>query len=187
MKIWGKFEQGVDFLAEGLGRIGWILVIYCMSFGLFDVIMRYAFNSPSLWIGTTVQYAMVLLACVSGAYALNSDAFVKLDVFYANFSPKVKAICDIVTFSLTFLYLFVLITKGIDAAQAAFATKQVTTSAIPIPLYHLKAVIPFGAFAILLVAIKKFGRDIQVLLGLRSGEEEESESKLFDSVAEEVE
>ena len=109
MKFWSKVGQIIDFIAEGLGRIGWVLVIYCMAFGLYDVIMRYFFNSPSLWIGVTIQYAMVLLACVSGAYALKNDAFVKLDVFYANFSPRTKAICDIFTFTLTALYLYVLI------------------------------------------------------------------------------
>ncbi|SMB85122.1 TRAP-type mannitol/chloroaromatic compound transport system, small permease component [Desulfonispora thiosulfatigenes DSM 11270] len=180
MKFWSKVEQGIDLMAEYLGRIGWVLVIYCMSLGLFDVIMRYAFNKPSLWIGTTIQYAMVLLACVSGAYALNNDAFVKLDVFYASFSPKVKAICDIATYALTFLYLYVLITKGIDAAQASFFTKQVTTNAVPIPLYHLKAVIPFGAFAVLLVATKKLVQDILTVTGVRK-EDTPSGSKLFDS------
>jgi TRAP-type mannitol/chloroaromatic compound transport system permease small subunit len=165
MKFWSKVGQFIDLLAEYLGRFGWLLVIYCMSFGLYDVIMRYAFNKPSLWIGTTIQYAMVLLACVSGAYALNNDAFVKLDVFYANFSPRTKAICDIATYSLTFLYLTVLIWKGIGAAQASFAVKQVTTNAVPIPLYHLKAMIPFGAFTVLLVATKKLFIDISTVFG----------------------
>jgi TRAP-type mannitol/chloroaromatic compound transport system permease small subunit len=167
MKFWIKVGQFIDYLCELLGKIGWVLVIYCTFFGLYDVIMRYAFNKPSLWIGTTIQYAMVLLACVSGAYALKNDAFVKLDVFYANFSPKTKAICDIVTYAFTFIYLYILITKGIQAAQASFATRQVTPTAVPIPLYHLKAIIPAGAFCVLLVATKKLVLDIQIAFGIK--------------------
>ncbi|MFZ7101260.1 MAG: TRAP transporter small permease subunit [Peptococcaceae bacterium] len=167
MKFWSKIGQMIDSLSELLGRLGWVLVIYCMSFGLYDVIMRYLFNKPSLWIGTTIQYAMVLLACVSGAYALKNDAFVKLDVFYANFSQRTKALCDIATYTLTFLYLSVLIIKGIQAAQASFATRQVTPTAVPIPLYHLKALIPFGAFCVLLVATKKLVLDIRAVTGAR--------------------
>ncbi len=165
MKVWSKVEQMIDFMSEVLGRFGWVLVLYCMFFGLYDVILRYVFNQPSLWIGVTLQYAMVLLACVAGAYALNHDAFVKLDLFYANFSPRTKAICDIVTFALTFLYLYVLIWKGIQAASASFAIRQVTPTAIPIPLYHLKAFIPFGAFCVLLVALKKLVIDVQTVFG----------------------
>lgn len=165
MKVWSRIEQIIDSISEVLGRFGWLLVLYCMLFGLTDVILRYFFNQPSLWIGVTLQYAMVLMACVSGAYALKNDAFVKLDLFYANFSPRKKAICDIFTFVLAFLYLYVLIWKGTQAGLASLALKQVTPTAIPIPLYHLKLLIPFGAFCVLLVAIKNLVRDIQTVIG----------------------
>ena len=88
-----------------------------MIFGVSDVFMRYALNSPSLWISTTLQIAMVLLACVGGIYSLNGNAFVKLDLFYADFSPKKKAICDLVTVVYTILFLGVLVWKGYDAAK----------------------------------------------------------------------
>ncbi|TMN23550.1 TRAP transporter small permease subunit [Lentibacillus cibarius] len=169
MKVWGKVELTIDSISEWLGRIGWILILYALFFGLYDVIMRYFFDEPSLWISTTIQYAMVLLACVSGAYSLNEGSFVKLDLFYEKMSPKTKAICDIITFVFAFLYLYVLITKGIEAALASIARQETTPTSIPIPLYHLKAVIPIGAFCVLLVAIKKLVQDIQTLLGYGKG------------------
>ncbi|MFD1362416.1 TRAP transporter small permease subunit [Lentibacillus salinarum] len=169
MRIWGKVELTIDSISEWLGRIGWLLILYALFFGLFDVIMRYFFNEPSLWISTTIQYSMVLLACVSGAYSLNTDSFVKVDLFYEKFSPRTKAICDVITFAFAFLYLYVLVTKGIEAASASFATKETTPTAVSIPLYHLKAAIPIGAFCVLLVAIKKFVHDIQTLFGYGSG------------------
>ena len=166
MKAWKKYERFVDLMSEGMGRLGWMIVLYSMVFGLTDVFLRYVLNQPSLWIGVTVQYAMVLLACVAGAYALNLDAFVKLDLFYVRFSPRLKAICDILTFFFTALYLYVLITKGMQAALHAIAIKQVTPTAIPIPIYHLKTFIPITAVFVLFVALKKFGQDVQVLLGM---------------------
>ena len=164
MGVWTKIERLIDSLAELLGRIGWLIVIYSLVFGLTDVILRYFLNRPSLWISVTVQYAMVLLACVSGAYALKNDAFVKLDLFYVRFPPRIKAICDILTFSFTLLYLSVLIWKGMEAAAHSIAIRQVTPTAIPIPLYHLKSFIPVGAFFTLLVAIKKLVQDFQILI-----------------------
>jgi TRAP-type mannitol/chloroaromatic compound transport system permease small subunit len=164
MGVWTKIERLIDSLAELLGRIGWLIVIYSLVFGLTDVILRYFLNRPSLWISVTVQYAMVLLACVSGAYALNHDSFVKLDLFYARFSPRTKAICDIFTFSLSLLYLYVLIWKGMQAAAHSIAIRQMTPTAIPIPLYHLKSLIPVGAFCTLLVAVKKLVQDIQTVI-----------------------
>lgn len=91
MKLWRMIEKSIDFIAECFGRIGWALILYCMFFGVSDVFLRYVLNSPSLWISTTVQVAMVMIACVGGVYALNDNAFVKLDLFYANFSAKKKS------------------------------------------------------------------------------------------------
>ena len=126
--------------------------------------LRYVLNTPSLWISTTVQVAMVLMACVGGVYALNDDAFVKLDLFYANFTPRKKAICDIITVIFTFLFLYVLIWKGTQAAMLSVKLKQVTPTSIPIPIYPLKIFIPISGVIMMLVVIKKLVNDIRTVI-----------------------
>lgn len=169
MKIWSSIEKTIDFIAEAMGRIGWVLILYCMFLGVTDVFLRYVLNSPSLWISTTLQVAMVLIACVGGVYALNDNAFVKLDLFYANFSPKKKAICDIITVAYTGLFLSVLIWKGYKAGLMSLKMNQVTPTSIPIPIYPLKIFIPIAGVCMLLVVIKKLVNDIRTVV---SGEEE---------------
>ena len=75
-------ERTTSAISEVMGRIGWFLILYCMAFGVSDVFMRYVMNAPSQWTGTTMQAAMVLLACTGGVDALQQDSFVKLDLFY---------------------------------------------------------------------------------------------------------
>ena len=174
MKLWSMTERGIDLLAEALGRIGWVLLLYCMILGVTDVFLRYVLNTPSLWISTTVQVAMVLMACVGGVYALNDDAFVKLDLFYANFTPRKKAICDIITVVFTFLFLAVLIWKGTTAALLSVKLKQVTPTSIPIPIYPLKIFIPISGVIMMLVVIKKLVNDIQTVI---SGEAKKNNKK----------
>ena len=164
MKVWSMVEKTIDLIAEIMGRIGWVLLLYCMILGVTDVFLRYVLNTPSLWISTTVQFAMVLMACVGGVYALNDDAFVKLDLFYANFSARKKAICDIITVVFTFLFLYVLIWKGTAAAMLSVKLKQVTPTSIPIPLYPLKIFIPISGVIMMLVVIKKLVNDIRTVV-----------------------
>jgi TRAP-type mannitol/chloroaromatic compound transport system permease small subunit len=166
MKVWRMYEWVIDMVVEGMGRIGWALILYCMISGITDVFLRYVLNKPSLWIGTTIQAALVLIACMGGAYALNKDAFVKLDLFYARFSPRKKAVCDIITVVFTFLFLGVLIWKGYSAAHLSWKLKQVTPTAVPIPLYPIKTLIPLSAIMVLLVAVKKLGNDILTIIGV---------------------
>jgi len=161
MRIWNKIGQAIDASNEGLGRVGWFLVLFLMSFGLYDVIMRYLFNSPSLWIWIILQQGMVMLAAIAGGYAFYS--FVKLDLLYNRFSTRGKALADILTFSFTLLYCVVLIWKGIEHAEASIAIRQATPTAIRLPIYHLKAMIPVGVFFFLLVAVKKFVYDVRIV------------------------
>ena len=164
-------EKLIDAIAEAAGWIGWLLVLYCMVLGVTDVFLRYVMNQQSLWIGTTMQAAMVLMACVGGAYAIKYDAFVKLDVFYANASRRNRAILDIVTSAISFLFLYVLITKGIDAAQLSLRLGQVTPTAVPIPLYPIKAAIPVGAALVLIMLIRNFVRNVLIVVADHPPEE----------------
>lgn len=165
MKLWRGVEWLIDAIAEVLGRIGWLLILYCMIFGVTDVFLRYALNAPSMWIGTTIQAAMVLLACAGGAYALKHDAFVKLDLFYANASTRTKAVLDVLTAPFALLFLGVLIWKGIDAALLSIKLKQVTPTGVPIPIYPIKTIIPMAAAIVLLVVVKQLVRDVRIIMG----------------------
>ncbi len=162
-KLWSLFERGVDLLAGLMGRVGWVLILYCTFFGVTDVFLRYVLNSPSLWISTTLQFAMVLLACVGGIYSLNDNAFVKLDLFYANFSARKKAVCDIITVVFTFLFLAVLMWKGYQAAMLSIKLNQMTPTSVPIPIYPLKVFFPITGAIMLLIVIKKLVRDIRTV------------------------
>lgn len=165
MLIWAKATKALDFSAEAMGRIGWLLVLYCTIGGVVGVFLRYVLNAPSLWIGTTVQFAMVLMACVAGIYALKHDYFVKLDVLYANLTPKKKAVCDVITSVYTFAFLAVLIWHGWKAAELSMMLDQQTPTAISMPVYPIKILIPISAVFVLLLVIRKLIHDIRLLIG----------------------
>lgn len=165
MRFFRNCSQALNGLAEGMGWLGWVLILYCMLFGITDVFLRYVMNAPSLWIGTTIQAAMVLLACMTGAYALKHGSFIKLDLFYAGLSRRAKAICDIITSPFTFMFLGVLIWKGVASAMFSIKLNQMTPTAVPIPIYPIKSVIPIAAVVVLLLVIQQLIYDVRLLLG----------------------
>lgn len=164
MGVWRGLGRLIDGVAELMGGIGWLLILYCMVLGVTDVFLRYAMNMPSMWIGTTLQAAMVLIACVGGIYAIKHDAFVKLDLFYANASRRKKAVLDVLTASFSFLFLYVLIWKGFDAAMMSYQLNQVTPTAVPIPLYPIKSAIPLAALVVLVIVVKQFIQNIRTII-----------------------
>lgn len=172
MTVWRKLGESIDFVAEIMGKVGWVLILYCMVLGVTDVFLRYVLNSASLWIGTTLQAAMVLLACVGGVYALKHDSFVRLDVFYAALSRRGRAVCDVLTSVITFLFLGALIWKGWDAAMLSVRLNQHTPTAVPIPIYPIKIFIPITAVVVLLMVLKQLVIDIGIITGKVADEPE---------------
>lgn len=163
--IWSKAEKALDYSAEAMGWLAYGLILYCMVLGIIDVFLRYVLNMPSLWISTTIQAAMVLMACTAGVYAFRHNAFVKLDLFYAKMSRRKKAASDILTSVYAFLFLGALIWEGIGAFQLSWMLKQTTPTSVPIPIYPIKAVIPVSAAFVLLLVIKQLVHDIRALMG----------------------
>ncbi|MXW84409.1 MAG: TRAP transporter small permease subunit [Boseongicola sp. SB0673_bin_14] len=158
-------EALTHWISEVFGWIGWLLILYCMAFGVSDVFLRYVMNQPSQWIGTTLQAAMVILACVGGVYSLQHKSFVKLDLFYANARDRTKAVLDILTAPVAILFLVVLIWKGYEAASLSAMLNQRTPTAVPIPIYPIKFAIPISGALVLLIVIKHLIQDIQTVLG----------------------
>ncbi|GAB2728579.1 TRAP transporter small permease subunit [Halomonas garicola] len=158
------FSRTLDKVIEYMGLIGCLLILYCMAFGVTDVFLRYVLNSASQWIGASIQAAMVLIACVGGGYALKHGSFIKLDLFYANFSARTKAICDVLTSVLTFAFLGVLIWEGTASAMMSIKFSEVTPTAVPVPIYPIKSAIPLAAFIVLMIVIKQFVEDIKVII-----------------------
>ncbi|MBA7623403.1 hypothetical protein ES703_30798 [subsurface metagenome] len=165
MRAWNKIWQSVDSVNEGMGRLGWFLIVTMMTLGVYDVIMRYLFSMPTHWVYLVNGAGVVALTALAGGYALHSGIFVKVDILYGRFSPRGKAIADVVTFVFIFLYCGVLVWKGIEQAHWAAVMRQMTPSEpIRLPLYYIKPLIPIGAFFVLLVAIRKFISDVKTVI-----------------------
>lgn len=163
MKISALGSRILDWIANTMGFLGVLIILYCMIFALTDVYFRYVLNSPSLWIGTSLQAALVLLACMAGAYAYKNDEFIRLDLFYANLSDRAKAICNVITAVFTFMFLGVLIWKGYQSALISIKLNQMTPTAVRIPIYPIKTIIPLSACVVLLLVIRNFYRDLKTI------------------------
>ena len=168
MKAGKRASKLLTWITEGAGVVGMLVILYCMIFGVSDVFLRYVLNQPSLWIGTSLQAALVILACVAGGYSYYHGDFIKLDLFYANLSTRTKAVLDVITAVFTFMFLVVLAWKGWQAGMFSLKLKQVTPTAVPIPLAPIKLLIPAAAVLMLLLVLRQLYRDIRTVIGLEN-------------------
>ncbi|MBA7700587.1 hypothetical protein ES703_109303 [subsurface metagenome] len=140
------------------------LVLIIMSITVYDVVMRYFFNAPTVWAYELAGLLLGPLWLLGGAYVLLHDGHVRLDILYRRFSPRKQAIIDMVTFTLLFFYCSLILIYGWDYFWLSF-TRQGRSRTLWKPiLWPFKAMIPAGAGLILLAGIAKYIRDLYIAI-----------------------
>lgn len=135
-----------------------------------EVIMRYLFNSPTMWNYETSMMVGGSLFAMGWAYALRHHSHVRVDVFYTRLSPRGKAVIDVLGALLLFFPLMAMFTS-VSTAWAWQAweimEKSVETYWYPI-IAPFRTVVAIGFMLIALQGIARFIRDFHLLLRNRA-------------------
>ena len=129
---------------------------------MYEVIMRYFFNAPTLWaFDFTIQmYGAVFM--MGGASAMSTKTHVKADMYYNKLSEKGQAILDLVLF--IFFYapgVFALTYAGYFYAKKAWIVHETSwNSPAQIQIYFSKSLIPIAGLLLLIIGISEIFRCI---------------------------
>jgi TRAP-type mannitol/chloroaromatic compound transport system permease small subunit len=111
------------------------------------------------------QFTMAAYYLLGGAYSLQSDAHVRMDVFYSKWSPKRRAITDSITIIFMIFYLCILLYGGVSSTEYALEYGQTNYSSWAPPMAPIKIIMTFGIFMMLLQAIATFFKDLSAIKG----------------------
>jgi TRAP-type mannitol/chloroaromatic compound transport system permease small subunit len=134
----------------------------------YEVIARFVFNSPTNWVHESMflMYGMQYMLC--GAYAYREDQHVRVDVFYTKFSPRGKAIADIVTSVFFFIFMLTMLWTGARFAMDAINNHEVSFTEWGVQYWPVKLMLPIGAFLMVLQGLSKLIKDIVFVTSSRS-------------------
>ena len=132
---------------------------------IFEIIMRYAFGMPTIWVHEAGMYLFGAMWCLGGGYALLSGSWVKMDVIYLRLSARGRAVTDICTFILAFIFATVLLWKSGDTAWSSLLRFERSGTAWDPPYYPIRLLLPMGAFLLLIQLISKLIVDIYIAIG----------------------
>ena len=103
------------FLNEWAGKLVSFLVIPMILFIMTEIFLRYAFNLPTMWVHETTRYLLTAVVVIGGGYTLLHRSHVVVDIIYSRFSPRGKALVDILlTWTLFGLFCGMLFWHGLD-------------------------------------------------------------------------
>ena len=166
-----NIARAITRLNRWIGRtVAWfILIIFALL--IVDVVMRYAVGRPWIWTSELSQLVFGFYAVIGGGYLLAERAHVNVDIFYGRFTRKRKALADVATGVLFFLFLIVLLYQGSSMAFES-AEKLETSQSIWNPwIWPVKLAVPVGGLLLLLQGLVRLWSDIRVLMGLPSDDD----------------
>ena len=93
-----SFIKFADSLSTSMGKaFSWCIVIL-MGGTVYEVIVAYVFNKPTLW---NFDFSMQMYGAIlmmSGAYCLATEAHVRGDVIYRLFKPRTQGYIDLILY-----------------------------------------------------------------------------------------
>ncbi|WP_052638779.1 TRAP transporter small permease subunit [Pseudorhizobium banfieldiae] len=158
------YVRVVDRFNRGVGRVTMYLIFVMMGILLWSSMSK-AFFLPSLWTLEMAQFVMAAYFLLGGAYSLQLDSHVRMDLAYGRWSPRTKAIVDVVTIFMLFIYLFFLLYGGISSTNYAIQYSETSYSSWSPYMAPIKIVMVIGIFLTLLQATSIFIKDLAVALG----------------------
>jgi TRAP-type C4-dicarboxylate transport system permease small subunit len=87
------FDRVLDALAT-ISCLLFFAVVFVIS---YQVIMRYVFNMPPLWVNDFVEYSMLSATLLGAAYVLKEERHIEVDLITGLLTPEHQVLMKIIT------------------------------------------------------------------------------------------
>jgi TRAP-type mannitol/chloroaromatic compound transport system permease small subunit len=169
MRLLLLFADAIDALNERIGRaLFWsvlLMVLICAG----NALMRKLFNVSSNAFLEIQWYLFSALFLLGAGYALKHNAHVRIDIFYGRYSPRSKAIVDLLGAALFLLPLALLMTWHAWPMFAnSFAIGEMSADAGGLLRWPVKLLLPLGFGLLALQGVAEIIKRVAFLAGYRS-------------------
>ena len=167
----------IDRFTDLTGRSLAIIQIYLVGIICYEVISRYVFNSPTVWVfeaSFMANGASFMMAC---GYALYKGAHVRTDIFWEKYSERRKGVIDLISYLVLFFPTMIFfMAVGIDGAWHSFTVGERSQESIwRAIVWPFRCAVPVAA---LLMIIQGISESLKCWYQIRFGREFQHREKL---------
>ena len=147
--------RAIDWLSEHSGQFVAFWTINAVVFYAFEVIARYIFNKPTIWVHESSFLLFGMQYLLAGAYAYLYGSHVAVDIVYNKFPKRGQYGLDIFTSVFSFVFFITLIGTSYRFMMDSIAMRERTLETWQIQYYPVKTMMFVGAVTIMLATISK--------------------------------
>ena len=159
------YVRSVDRFNHWVGRFAMNLLFVLGGMMLYAIGSRLILDMPVNWVMEMSQFVLAAYYILGGAYSLQLDAHVRMDLFYDRMSPHRRAVTDAITILFVIFYLGVLLYGGFSSTGYAWSYNQKNYTSWAPPMWPIKGVMTFGIMMLLLQCISSLIKDIAFARG----------------------
>lgn len=150
----------IDGINEWLGRAVALLLLPSIAIALYEVVMRYFFNAPTIWVNESILILFGFYFLLGGSYTLRHDGHVRVDVLTRLLSPRASRILNI--FAMVVAIFFLAAMFWISGRQAMIGIQYMerADSAWRPYIFPVLTAAPVAAALMILQALAQIVRDI---------------------------
>ena len=155
----------IERVVEALGRAAAWLNIGMAVVACVVVVLRYAFDSGSIFLQESVVYLHGFAFLSGFSYALKHDVHVRVDVLYARMSLRAQRRVDLLGHVLLLMPLcVVLVITSAPYAWQSWLVLEGSSEVAGVPaVFVLKTLLPFSALLLFLQALAMSQREVRQL------------------------
>lgn len=156
----GWVKHWFDAALTLTGYLSGSITIFMMVIVTFEVVMRYFFNRPSLWVIDIASLGIPFITLLGAAWVLREDKHVKIDFVYLLISPGKRALLDVVTTVVTFLACVLFLYQAWVVFYTAYEWKENLFRSIVIPKTYVLWPFPLGALLLCIQFVRRIRKNI---------------------------
>lgn len=170
MKTLGSIFDRIDLVCRGGGAIAAAALLAMIFIVTYEVLMRYVFRSPTVWVHEVSAYLQVVIGMLGAAYALLYDRHVRVDLVLTRLPRRTRYWLNLVTFSLALIFFFSFLTwlgwtMFYDAIKSG---NRSVFSVLRTPFWYTYWLVPAGGLLMCLQLLSRINYTVNLLRGKAS-------------------
>ena len=151
MNYYDKIVKYSGYLASGL----FITIGFIVS---YEVIMRYLFNSPTIWVNEVSRFLQIWATYLALTYSFHKNDFIRITVIYDRLNENGKKILDFISFIFILIFSCFVVYYGWLIAYDSLKVGRTSSTILDVPSFLTELAIPlcfaFLVLRVILEAIK---------------------------------
>ena len=155
MNYYNKIVKYSGYLASAL----FIAIGFIVS---YEVITRYIFNSPTLWVNEVSRFLQIWATYLALTYSFHKKDFIRITVIYDKLNESGKKVLDFISFIFILIFSSFVVYYGWLIAYDSLKVGRTSSTILDVPSFLTEFAIPLCfAFLVLRVILEiiKYFRD----------------------------